>query len=76
MITEYRKVSQKASFLAKFVVLCMIIIRLKFLLQTVLSQSGSYYLIGTRVELDRGLVVNILSCARPLIGIFWEIGYS
>jgi hypothetical protein len=30
-----------------------------FLLQTVLSQSGSYYLIGTEVELDTGLVVNI-----------------
>jgi hypothetical protein len=31
-----------------------------FLLQTVSSQSGNYYLIGTEVELDRGLVVNIL----------------
>jgi hypothetical protein len=34
---------------------------LKLLLQTVLSQSGSYYLIGTEVELDTGLVVNIFS---------------
>jgi hypothetical protein len=49
---------------------------LKFLLQALLSQSGSYYLIETRVELDKGLVVNILSCARPLMGIFWKIGYS
>jgi hypothetical protein len=33
----------------------------KFLLQTVLSQSGIYYLIGTEVEPDKGLVVNIFA---------------
>jgi hypothetical protein len=31
----------------------------KFLLQTVLSQSGSYYLIGTEAEPDMVLPVNI-----------------
>jgi hypothetical protein len=34
---------------------------LKFLLQTVSSQSGSYYLIGTEVEPDIVLPVNIFS---------------
>jgi hypothetical protein len=37
-----------------------------FILQTVLSQSGSYYLIGTEVELDTGLVINIFSYGWPI----------
>jgi hypothetical protein len=46
-----------------------------FLLQTVLLQYGSYYLIGTEVESDIVLPdisvpVNILSCARPLMVLF------
>ena len=48
-----------------------------FLLQTVLSQSGSYYLIETEVEPDIVLPVNIFRCVRPLMGIFLrEISYS
>jgi hypothetical protein len=53
-----------------------------FLLQTVLSQSGSYYLIGTGAEPDIVLPdisvpVNISSCARPLMVLFLEkIDYS
>jgi hypothetical protein len=43
---------------------------LNFLLQTFSSQFGGYYLIGTKIKLDKGLVVNILSCVRPLMGIF------
>jgi hypothetical protein len=39
-----------------------------FILQTVLSQSGSYYLIGTEAELDIVLPVNILSCLRAFFG--------
>jgi hypothetical protein len=39
-----------------------------FLLQAVLLQFGSYYLIGTDVELDIVLPVNILRCLRAFFG--------
>jgi hypothetical protein len=44
-----------------------------FLLQTVSSQSGSYYLIGTEAEPDMVLPVNILSYVRLLKGLFGKL---
>jgi hypothetical protein len=43
-----------------------------FILQSVLLQSKSYYLIGTEVELDIVLPVNIFRCVRYLMGLFFR----